>query len=98
MAEWKTESVRRIVTLRVSEGTPQAFWANALLDAEEKFDAWLAAHDAEVRAQALRDVRDWLGEGLQSIGGLTTVEQAWRALADPANPPFGCAQAEGGGR
>ena len=36
-----------------------------------RFDRWLAAHDAEVRAQALREAADWL-DGFEGPGGRTS--------------------------
>ena len=33
-----------------------------------EFDRWLRAHDAEVRAQALREAADWL-DGFEGPGG-----------------------------
>lgn len=48
MAEWTTEEVRE-----------QVRWANTLIwpsDAQaKKFDAWLSDHDAQVKAEALRE-------------------------------------------
>lgn len=57
MAEWTTEDVRFLVVRSARASTPVAFQAHAMLDAEEKFNAWLTAHDAEVRAKVLEPVR-----------------------------------------
>ena len=51
MAEWATEDVRkRYVQGQYAVGAPDAGW---------RFDAWLAAHDAEVRV-TLREEAQWL--------------------------------------
>ena len=51
MAEWTNEDVRRKASrYRVD----RSLWPVMA----EHFDRWLAAHDAEVRVQALKDVAD----------------------------------------
>jgi len=44
---------------------------------------------AEVKAEARREVRDWLGVLIGSIGIYPTPEGIYSSLADPENPPFG---------
>ena len=116
MAEWTTEDVRRGVAVI-------AWTIEGKKEQIARFDRWIAAHDAEVRVQALseateralwetltvrpgwpvlkaemireakaearREVRDWLGEMISSIGVDPTPESIYRSLADPENPPFG---------
>ena len=53
MAEWTTEGVR----LRILRGFAQSSVRDRL---ERQFSEWLAAHDAEVRVQALEDEARWL--------------------------------------
>lgn len=47
--------------------------------------------EAEVKAEARREVLEWISSGYQKIGGLTTIDQVLSGLADPDNTPFGCA-------
>ena len=51
MAEWTTEDVR----LRILRGFAESSVRDQL---ERQFSEWLTAHDAEVRAQAVRDTAD----------------------------------------
>lgn len=53
--EWTTEDVRAVVreASRANDGMP-----NDVARAETEFNAWLAAHDAEVAARALEDAAE----------------------------------------
>jgi len=55
MAEWTTEDVREVV-IQWGDDRGTGAIAEALLD------RWMDAHDAEVRAQAVLDAADALGE------------------------------------
>ena len=70
-------------------------------ETDKRADAVLALlpgrSEAEVKAEARREVLEWISSGSQTVGGLTTIDQVLSGLADPDNPPFGCA-AGGEGR
>lgn len=55
-----TDEVRSMFTVGISDPTnPKPVPARRAL---HEFDRWLAAHDREVKAKALRDASEWLDD------------------------------------
>jgi len=66
---------------RFIDGFPMDTWAVARDECGRDFDRWLAQHDAEVAATALRDAADSVSE----VSGVLSVLGVCRALRDRAD-------------
>lgn len=82
MAEWTTEGVRAVFARASAARTNE-------MGAEGEFDRWLAAHDAEVRAQARVGALEDLMATAQERGHehnvpMILIEECWHVMCTRA--------------